>query len=77
MSYDAKCDELARYFAPKAGEERIKYLAQVIQDAIENETQPHNHVCQQCEKVIESDCECDNPDRMGWCSSNCRAAFDL
>jgi hypothetical protein len=76
-AFDEKCYELAQYFMPKASEERVKHLAQVIQDTIENETQPHNHVCQQCDKVLEVDCECENPDRLDWCSSNCREAFDL
>jgi len=77
MSFDDKCYELAVYFAPKASPARLNYLAQVIQDAIENETAPHAHICQQCDKVLEAECECDEPDKMGWCSANCRAAFDL
>ena len=40
MSYDVKCDELARYFLADAEEdvreECVKELAQVIQDAIES-----------------------------------------
>jgi hypothetical protein len=77
MSYDPKCEELALYFAPKAKGERLKYLSQLIQDTIEQETGPHAHECQQCGKVMEDDCDCDNPDRMTWCSSSCREAFDL
>jgi len=75
--FDEKCYELAKYFAPKASEERLKCLAQMVQDTIEQETGPHTHECQQCGKVMETDCECDNPDRGSWCSSSCREAYDL
>ena len=79
MSYDVKCHELAVWFLPKDRPNAAKELAQEIQDVIENYLTGlvHNHTCQQCEKLITADCECDKPGRMGWCSSNCRAAFDL
>lgn len=84
MSFDYKCYELAEYFLdghPKDTEENRKMLAQVIQDEIEamfpEEDEYHIHTCQQCDKVVVAGCDCDKPDSATWCSSNCRAAFDL
>jgi hypothetical protein len=37
----------------------------------------HGHECQQCGKIITAVCVCEKPNRLDWCSSNCRAAFDL
>jgi hypothetical protein len=38
MSYDERCEKLARYFLPSdASEERIKQFAQRIQDYAESE----------------------------------------
>jgi hypothetical protein len=37
----------------------------------------HNHECQQCERLVVRNCHCKEPEKMTWCSSNCRAAFDL
>ena len=37
----------------------------------------HSHVCQQCDKITEQHCTCPRPGSMTWCSSNCRAAYDL
>lgn len=40
MSYDPKCEELAKYFLPSGSSERaIQLLAQRIQDAVEDELQ--------------------------------------
>jgi hypothetical protein len=39
--------------------------------------QPHSHTCQQCEKVVIADCDCDKPEKNVWCSMTCKAAFDL
>lgn len=36
MSYDEKCEELARHFLPDCHTEQPKVLAQWIQDAIED-----------------------------------------
>lgn len=36
MSYDEKCEELARHFLPDCHTEQPKILAQWIQDAIED-----------------------------------------
>jgi len=75
--YDEKCEELARYFLPKAKQHDVQRLAQSIQDTIEDLTGTHVHTCQQCEKIVGDECDCDDPDRADWCSANCRAAFDL
>lgn len=77
VSYDPKCFDLAQHFLPKAGQKAVDRLAQAIQAAIEDELQPHYHECQQCGAIVTDECECDEPDCMTWCSSNCRAAFDL
>jgi hypothetical protein len=38
----------------------------------------HNHTCQQCDKVIVEECHCPKGNTYNmWCSSNCRAAYDL
>lgn len=37
----------------------------------------HVHSCQQCDKVLERHCGCGKPNINMWCSSRCRAAFDL
>lgn len=79
MSYDTKCEELARHFGV-TDETLVADLAQDIQDCIEqwlSYQQPHNHTCQQCDKVVIRNCECKEGNHMMWCSSNCRAAFDL
>jgi hypothetical protein len=82
--YDSQCGELARYFLAdtpvKYGDDHIPLLAQAIQDAIENymEDIRHDHTCQQCDKVVIADCDCAKGNTtMTWCSSNCRAAYDL
>jgi hypothetical protein len=41
------------------------------------EPEPHVHTCQQCDKVVTADCTCTRGQYMTWCSSNCRAAYDL
>ena len=84
MSYDAKCYELSRAFLadePKSDTEvnRIKLairIQYVIEETLE-ELCHHAHTCQQCEKLLNEDCDCGRPDVNVWCSSNCRAAFDL
>ena len=37
----------------------------------------HSHTCQQCDRVVIPECECDEPEKAVWCSSRCREAFDL
>jgi hypothetical protein len=78
MSYDAQCEELAKYFGVK-GKHTAK-LAQGIQDYIEQYIECdiiHDHTCQQCDKVLKAGCDCEDGPGMEWCSANCRAAFDL
>jgi hypothetical protein len=83
MSYDAKCEELATYFLSDVKSGDTLELAQTIQDAVEDyisglEPVRHNHTCQQCDKVVTADCYCEKGNTyMTWCSSNCRAAYDL
>ena len=90
MSFDSKCYELAKYFLadePVDTEENRKLftmlLAQDIQDTIETaiegmrEKSDHAHTCQQCGKLLKAHCACGKPNINMWCSSNCRAAFDL
>jgi len=84
VSYDTKCEELARSFlgdAPKHTSKDTEVLAQTIQDTIEQwlaeRFEPHMHTCQQCDKVVIDDCICDRGPYMIWCSALCRAAYDL
>jgi len=37
----------------------------------------HFHICQQCDNLVTAHCVCAEPEKILWCSSNCRAAFDL
>ena len=55
--------------------EAITDLLEQLEDAFEPPT--HVHVCQQCEKILSGECDCKFGDRQNWCSSNCRAAYDL
>ena len=50
----------------------------IAHDALGLHGEPHSHTCQQCDKIVKRDCECNFP-RFGmyWCSTNCMAAFDL
>lgn len=58
MSFDTKCYELAEYFLSDGAPENYKReLAQVIQDAIENELHSHER---------EHDDTCYGPDRDEW-----------
>jgi hypothetical protein len=83
--YDPKCEELARAFLTdleknEDRQEHLHWLAQAIQDAIESymEDIPHTHTCQQCDKVVIDDCACAKGNTTNvWCSSRCRAAYDL
>jgi|HubBroStandDraft_6_1064221.scaffolds.fasta_scaffold00134_64 hypothetical protein len=87
ISYDPKCGDLARNFlmdyamADADYREAEKALAGVIQLTIEEWLEerfaPHTHPCQQCDKVVTEDCTCTRGQYMTWCSSNCRAAYDL
>lgn len=83
FSYCLKCRELAEYFLdgepdPHTPQE-IGILAHEIQDQIEQwlADRHHTHECQQCSKVVVEDCVCTKGQYMTWCSSNCRAAYDL
>lgn len=49
MSYDEKCFELAVHFLPKEKPEEWHYVAQVIQDAIEEEL----HSCKFCHRYFD------------------------
>jgi hypothetical protein len=83
MSIDPKCGELASYFlaGEKCTDEDVVSLAEAIQGQIEDwlkdRFEPHVHTCQQCDKVVTEDCTCTRGQYMTWCSSNCRAAYDL
>lgn len=56
--------------------ELVTYIRKAADYALLDEE--HTHRCQQCDKVIRTDCHCDEgPNTMEWCSANCRAAFDL
>jgi len=58
--------------------EEYRKAVGIARDALGLHGEPHSHTCQQCDKIVKRDCECNFP-RFGmyWCSTNCMAAFDL
>lgn len=40
MAYDEKCEDLARYFLPFGPDEKVRELAQLLQNCVEFNTEP-------------------------------------
>jgi hypothetical protein len=59
MTHDTKCYELAEYFLPHDSKREVSYMAQKIQDAIEETL----HECRYCHRYFDFE-EMDDVERI-------------
>jgi hypothetical protein len=49
----------------------------ITSDLIAEDDDWHTHRCTQCDRLMDTKCWCDHPNRDWTCSSRCQAAADL
>jgi hypothetical protein len=60
------------------GQRMFEAALQILEtDRICEDHDWHTHRCIQCDRVTDTKCWCDHPNRNGTCSSRCQAAADL